>query len=566
MISSPSTLVCSICSRRAISSYKRCSGDAWHFIVKIGKEIFKIVLTSVTSVVKGIIWVFKKIGALIEDVIEFIGFLFEWGDILDATDSVAAGFNAALDYGEELLNSKNVDAHKWLEDVRTSILKNLSDLQSNDYKGARTGGDNTMARLGDTVDGDNKGDDDEVKASVTYNWSSYYFTYGGGPTNAVLHDDSLSTKDSTDNVVKLWDDIQEEVESITKTVTKVAGGLVQFLNTSNYSVKELINKIEGDLVNGMIDSLKKLVDILFDALTAGISLVRDLTTKIIDIPVISWLWKNVIAGGRPLTLLNFCALLIAIPTTVLYKAKKKQAPPKLKGRLNKDTFGKYVNSQGDATLASDIGRFSTAAGASAVLVWGTFKTLSLLADGTFEGLGLETVPIGPVDNVMNVLDSASLTFAGVDRFAAWPVLAITSRATTTDVDTRAFLKYTGWALAGANFVSGAVVKIVGKKKKVERPVVKRWEATTEAVISIPRLCVALAGNIMDAESGDKETVLVVDGFLETATSFGSSWGSAVAGWNNEVENYLLYIGLAVQQICTFLNYGLLVVDFVEELD
>ncbi|XXH03862.1 hypothetical protein Hte_010268 [Hypoxylon texense] len=534
-------------------------GDAWQFIVKIGEEIFEIVLTTVTSVVKGIVWVFKKIGVFIKDVIEFIGFLFEWGDILDATDSVAAGFNAALDYGEGLLNSKHIDAHQWLEGVRTSILKNLSDLQSNDYEGACTGGD--------TTDGDNDGNDDEVKAGVTYNWSSYYFTYGGGPTNAVLHDDSLSTNDSTDDkLVKLWDDIQEEVASITKTVANVAGDLVQFLNTSNYSVNELINKIKGDLVNGMIDSLKRLVDILFDALTAGISLVRDLANKIIDIPVITWLWKNVIAGGRSLTLLNFCALLIAIPTTVLYKARKKQAPPKLKGRLNKETFGKYVHGQGDATLAADIGRFSLAAGASVVLVWGTFKTISLLVDGSFEGSGLEAVPTGPVDETMNVLDSASLTFAGVSGFTTWPVLAVTSGVAATNIDTRAFLKYTGWALASVNLVSGAVVKIVGKKKKVERPLVKRWVATTEAIVSIPRLCVTLAGDIMDAEVGNKKTVLVVDGFLETATSFGSSWGSAVAGWNNDIENYLMYIGLAVQQSCTLLNYGLLVVDFEEELD
>lgn len=307
-------------------------------------------------------------GAFFKEVIEFIGFLFEWGDILDAAESVAAGFNAALDYGEELLNTKNVDTHKWLEDIRTTVLENLSALKSNDYEGTRAGGDNTAARLADNTSGNSEDEDDQVKAGVTYNWSTYYFTYGGGPTNAVLHSDSLGTTDTTEErVVQLWDDIQEEVDIITKTVVDVGKDLVEFLNPSNYSVHELINKIEGDLVNGMIDALEKLVDILFDALTVGISLVRDLANKVIEIPVITWLWKE-IARGEPLTLLNFCALLIAIPTTVLYKAKKKRAPPKLKGRLNKDTFSKYVNDQGDTTLASDILGFSLAAGSAVVLV------------------------------------------------------------------------------------------------------------------------------------------------------------------------------------------------------
>ena len=415
----------------------------WHFVLKIGEEIYQIALTTVTSIVKGIIWVFKKIGAFFKEVIEFIGFLFEWGDILDAAESVAAGFNAALDYGEELLNTKNVDTHKWLEDIRTTVPENLSALKSNDYEGARAGGDNTAARLADNTSGNSEDEDDQVKAGVTYNWSTYYFTYGGGPTNAVLHSDSLGTTDSTEErVVQLWDDIQEEVDIITKTVVDVGKDLVEFLNPSNYSVHELINKIEGDLVNGMIDALEKLVDILFDALTVGISLVRDLANKVIEIPIITWLWKK-IARGEPLTLLNFCALLIAIPTTVLYKAKKKRAPPKLKGRLNKDTFSKYVNDQGDTTLASDILGFSLAAGSAVVLVGGEFDTISLLADGGFEGLGLETIPIGPIDDLMNVLDSASLTFDSVGGFVTWPVGATkSSGVTTTDFDSRAFLKYT----------------------------------------------------------------------------------------------------------------------------
>lgn len=108
---------------------------------------------------------------------------------------------------------------------------------------------------------------------------------------------------------------------------------------------------------------------------------------------------------------------------------------------------------------------------------------------------------------------------------------------------------------------------MAKKKKLERPVVKRWKATTQAVISVPKLCISLASDIMDAEEGTKNEVLIVDAFIETATSFGSTWGSSVATWNNELENYLMYIGLAVKEVCTWVNYGSKVIDFeAERLD
>ncbi|KAJ8212576.1 hypothetical protein LV164_002350 [Aspergillus fumigatus] len=549
----------------------------WKFIVHIGEEIYEIALTTITSIVKGVMWVLKKIGAVIKDIIEFISYLFDWTDILATTDSVAAGFNAALDYGEELLTGADLDVHKWLENIRTTIQQNLTDLQSNDYEQARVGTEKKAshqdaAATNDGGDNTDQGDDDEIKAGVTYNWSTYCFLYGGGPTNAVLHDEtSLVAADSTeDQLVKLWDDVQSEVKIIMRTLTDVAKDLVEFFNPASFSVQDVVNKLESDLINGMIDALEKLADILFDALKLGIGMIRDLATKEVDIPVITWLWKNVIARGRPLTLLNFCALLIAIPTTVLYKAKKKCAPPKLHGRLTKSTFAQYVQGQADASLASDMLGFSRAAGSSVVLVGGEFDMLSLGVDGAFEGLGLEIIPIGPIDSLMNVLDSASLTFETVGGFSTWPVgetPAAVSGVTTTALSTRDAIKYAGWVLAGADLLAGAVVKIVGKKKKLERPVIKRWKGTVSAVMSVPTLCLSLTGNIMDASQGSKKDVLIVDGFIETAASFGATWGKSVARWNDEFENELMYIGLAVYQFCTLLNYGLKIADFaIEKLD
>ncbi|RAH63727.1 uncharacterized protein BO66DRAFT_476374 [Aspergillus aculeatinus CBS 121060] len=564
-------------------------GGVWKFIVKIGEEIFEIALNTITSIVKGVIWVFKKIGAVIKDIIEFISFLFEWGDILDTTDSIAAGFNAALEYGKEALDAADLDAHKWLENVRSTILQNLTSLQSNDYNGARLGGSNSnnkkttvaASTAGGDADGnaDQGADEDEVKAAVPYNWSAYYFTYGGGTTNAVLHDDSTTAAFATggtteDQLVKLWQDVQDEVQIIMKTVTNVAKDLVEFFNPANFSVREVMAKVGVDLVNGMIDAVEKLADILFEALRLGIDLVQDLATKEINIPVITWLWKNVIARGRPLTLLNLCALLIAIPTTVLYKAKKKRAPPKLSGRLTKGTFGQYVQGQGDASLAADIRGFSVAAESGVLLIETEFDVLSLGLDGAFEGLELESIPFGPVDSIMNVFDSASLTFAAVNGFTTWPVgddtasaASYSSGLTTASLDTKHALKYAGWALGGAKLASGTVIKLVSKKMKLERPVVKRWKGTVSAVLSVPSLCLKLTTDIMDATAAEKNEVLIINGFIETIAGFAGTWGKAVAQWNDELENYLMYIGLAVYQVCRVVKYGLKVEDFaIEKLD
>ena len=112
--------------------------------------------------------------------------------------------------------------------------------------------------------------------------------------------------------------------------------------------------------------------------------------------------------------------------------------------------------------------------------------------------------------------------------------------------------------------STVVVKAVAKAKKAERPVTKRWRGTIAAVVSVPMLCVALTSDVIDATRAENQTVIIVNHFLEDFLSFGKKWGFAAASWNNEVENEIMYAGLAVKQACTIVRYGLKIVDFAVE--
>ena len=360
-------------------------GDVWKFIVKIGEDIFEIALNTITSIIKGIVWVFNKIGAFIKDIIDVLGFLFGWGDILDTTDSIVAGFNATLDHGKTMLDSAEGTVHGWLETIRGTLKEQLPMLQKNEYKK-----DMENKELGKVLSRSKQSDGDEVKDSVAYNWSAYNFTYGGGTSNVVLHNDGPKYASGVDNeLLKLWDTAVGQLDAMTQTVVKMANEFIDFFLTGNLSVKALINKVGTILIDELVDALKGLTDIVFHAVSAGIGIAKDLGNAEIDIPIISWVWKNLIARGRPLTLLNFCGLLVAIPTTVVYKAINKSAPPRLSGRVNKETFAQHVTGKGSPSLSKDINNFALSSKSGLGLVSEEFSTLELLADGTFEGLGAQ---------------------------------------------------------------------------------------------------------------------------------------------------------------------------------
>lgn len=413
-------------------------GDVWKFIVKIGEGIFEIALTTITSIAKGITWVFKKIGAFVKDIIEFLGFLFNWGDILDTTDSLVAGFNATLDHGKTMLDSAEDTVHKWLEDLRTTLKKQLPKLQENDYTK-----DLKNAELDKALTGNKQSDGDEVKDSVAYNWSAYSFTYGGGTTNATLHDGGSKYASGVDDgLLKLWDIAIEQLDAMTQTLVKLTHTFIEFFKPGNVNVKTLINKVGVILIDELVDALKGLADIIYQAVSAGIKIAKDLGNAEIDIPIISWVWKNLIARGRPLTLLNLCNLLVAIPTTVVYKAVNRTAPPKLSGRLNKDTFAQHVTGKGNPSLSKDINNFSLCSKSGLGLVSEEFSTLGLLADGTFEGLGLSGISSGFINGFMDIFDSVSLTFEVVGGFVECPVVPDGPRAEGPgDFDLAKFNKY-----------------------------------------------------------------------------------------------------------------------------
>lgn len=559
------------------------AGRVWEFVIHIGEKVYRLALETVSAIVKAITWVFKKIGALIDDIIAFFGFLFQWKDILHTSDSLLTGFNAALDHGQDFVSSGNFKIESWLEDLRSTIKTQLPTLHKYRYNDSKalyqSLSEYPLAGQSAEEDGE-----EEVKSGVAYNWSTYYFMYGGGTTNARLDDEDevsgLSASDKT--LFDLWDAIQGELGSATKMGAQVVKEILKFFASGEYNLHGVMQMISEELVDNMIDSLKGLSKILSTAMELGIGISKSVANKTIDLPVLGWLWKTLIAPGRSLTLLRLCSLLVAIPMTVMYKTMKKTPPPRLEDRLDRESFGEYVSGKSSGALTDDVHNFRLAASATLEVVYGEFQILALLIDGAFEGLGLELIPIGPIVSVLNVMASSMLVFDGLDAFHEWPLAGKEGQLLATNsLDLEEFAEYSvrhislpqmrhlltepqEWALKVIKKAANAVVKKVGKKKGANQMVVKRWKGTVTAVVAVPMLCVAVIKNILEATEGNEKTGLIINHFIMSYLEFGKQWGKAAASWANEVEDPVMYAGLALQQVCMSGLQGLKTVEFLEK--
>jgi hypothetical protein len=62
--------------------FVQVADDVYHFFIQLGNALYHLVLDCISAVVHAVEFIFNKIKVFFEDLIKWLGFLFEWGDIL----------------------------------------------------------------------------------------------------------------------------------------------------------------------------------------------------------------------------------------------------------------------------------------------------------------------------------------------------------------------------------------------------------------------------------------------------------------------------------------------------
>ena len=163
-----------------------------HLVIKIAEDTYEIILDSISTIVQAVSWVFKKLGVLLQKLIDFLGFLFSWDDILDTTDSMVTMLNAGLDYGEQILTQSETDVKNWLQSLKKTIKAQLPGLANYDFGGTGlTGKEQQEAPRIQAAEQDHE---ESLKGGVACNWASYQLQYGGATSNATLKDSPIKSK------------------------------------------------------------------------------------------------------------------------------------------------------------------------------------------------------------------------------------------------------------------------------------------------------------------------------------------------------------------------------------
>jgi hypothetical protein len=271
--------------------------DAWHFICTIAGEVYDAILDCVASVVNAIEFVFNKIKVSIEELIAWLGFLFEWQDIL-RTHNVLK--NLFFQYAKKIVTD--------IGSTQTSLNSAISGIEAQIDSWAGLEDDGTTIGTSQQSATNPPGGN-----SPQANWALQHTS--NNLTSATTPDaDPINANSSL--IDQLQEIAENEGQDILTAMNQVKTEVFDVVSslTPAQAVKKLV-AIVGDLI---LNTAENFLDLLLDLIQSLVSGLVDVLTAPIDIPILTPIYK-LITNGSSLSILDLMCLVGAIPATVIYK-------------------------------------------------------------------------------------------------------------------------------------------------------------------------------------------------------------------------------------------------------
>jgi len=317
--------------------------DAIHLAIHAFNDIKHIVVKSMDelgamleSLLHKVEHLFKLALNAIKELIHWLAALFNWDDILRTKEVYKYYINAMLTGLEGELGKQAVTSIKDNFDKIKSIVNNSFNQAESFFEGKNL---NSM-----TTDDTKKKKTDMDNLSQRHSVRSNYILHhkqAASDTVSLTNASLMSAEKKSDALNDLMNFIEKNIkdDQYKKSLKKIETWFSNIKDPENFLEDALLSFIEAikDLVIFSLDIMEELLEIFLKLIAEMIKLLQELINKKIEHPhFLCWLYKK-ISGGDDLTLLDLTSLILALPTTILYKVSHHNQAPVTKDNLRQLT-------------------------------------------------------------------------------------------------------------------------------------------------------------------------------------------------------------------------------------
>ncbi|MGH1337219.1 MAG: hypothetical protein ACRBFS_13940 [Aureispira sp.] len=296
-----------------LHNIEKVAEGVWHFVVEIGGKFYHAILDCVEKIAGALKWIYKQIEAGIEKLLKFLKFLFEWGDVTRTKEAFKHVSLLYMNYGVEQLDS----AKHYMDDKMDDLVKKVSDLSGVNWKKL---GEHGTKKIGKNSKRDENHQD---KNSAGNNLLMYHLQHNASNSTCETNDPSEEHKSF---ITILIDALEAEKETMNEVYCQLNLLTNKFKGKSlkDIPIVEILKEIGGILTCGAIETVKNLLDAIFELLKKLVYTVKEFLSAPLYIPIVSDFLS--LMGVELPSIIDIFCWIAAVPATVIYKLVKGAAP------------------------------------------------------------------------------------------------------------------------------------------------------------------------------------------------------------------------------------------------
>jgi hypothetical protein len=278
------------------------ANDVWLFVATIGEAVYHGVLDCVEAVVAAATWVYNAIKVLIDDVLLFLQFLFEWPDILVTHKVLKTVILRLAQSAITDIETVKADLAPLFQQLQTA-LNGWADIPDFNQTAA------AILASNPPVTGQN---------SAPANLGLHHFKGGCASSSSDIS--------SPNPALAILQDLIDLMEAEGATLAAAASAIKTDIidQFSSLSVTEIIKRFLAIIADTVLQSAENVLVTVLDVLAQLMEGVIEILTAKLHIPVLSWVYNQL--TDEDLSFLDLICLIAAIPVTVIYKATAHKAP------------------------------------------------------------------------------------------------------------------------------------------------------------------------------------------------------------------------------------------------
>jgi hypothetical protein len=265
--------------------------NIFHFFFTIAGEVYHFALKASHDLANGIHFVLNKIKVAFEDMIKWLGSIFAWVDIINTHKVLYQYFLKFSKYCVGNLKQYEQD----IQSLSSTIKGMLSgwDALPSDSGSSQSASDNTGSK----------------RNTPSSKWGTSHLK-----SNASKTSQASAGQDPTSLMQVLLNAGEQEGDVLHDAILKLVN-IAENIKTMSGS--QFGAAVLDVMLDSFLDSAQTLLQAFIEAAIVVLTNIEDAITETLKIPVISKVYKTF--TGSDLSFLDLICLLVAIPTTVIYK-------------------------------------------------------------------------------------------------------------------------------------------------------------------------------------------------------------------------------------------------------